>query len=339
MTNTQILDKLQRPFTDLRISVTDRCNFRCQYCMPREIFGSDYSFLSPQELLTFEEIVRFVKAVAPYGLQKIRITGGEPLVRKDVDQLVAKLRENHPDLELAMTTNGSLLPLKAPQLKKAGLDRVTVSLDSLDDEVFMAMNDAQFPVHKVLEGIAAAEDEELFPIKVNMVVKRGVNDHSILPMAEYFRERGHTLRFIEYMDVGSTNGWKMDEVVPAREILDLIHSEYPLEPVEPDLPSEVAKRWRYQDTGVEIGLIASVTDPFCGGCTRLRLSAPGELYTCLFSSEGHDIRSLLRGGASDGDLVEFLTSLWGNRTDNYSQVRSEGGSPDDGRVEMSYIGG
>lgn len=334
-----LLDALERPLVDLRISVTDRCNFRCQYCMPKDIFGKDYNFLPHAELLTFEEISRFVNVLAPYGLNKIRITGGEPLVRKDLEVLIGKLRQGHPELEIAMTTNGSLLPQKAQKLKENGLDRVTVSLDSLEDEVFMAMNDVSFPVEKVLDGIRAAEEYDLRPIKINMVVKRGVNGDSILPMAEYFREQGHTLRFIEYMDVGSTNGWKMDDVIPAKEILERIHQVYPLEAVDSDLPSDVAKRWKYADGKGEIGLIASVTDPFCGDCTRLRLSAPGELFTCLFSSKGHDIKSLLRGGASDQDLADFTASLWHRRTDNYSEIRSQEGTGNSKKVEMSYIGG
>ncbi|MFV1948774.1 MAG: GTP 3',8-cyclase MoaA [Anaerolineales bacterium] len=334
-----LLDALERPLMDLRISVTDRCNFRCQYCMPKDIFGKDYNFLPHAELLTFEEIARFVNVVAPYGLNKVRITGGEPLVRKDLEVLISKLRQGHPELEIAMTTNGSLLPQKAQKLKENGLDRVTVSLDSLEDEVFMAMNDVSFPVEKVLDGIRAAEEYDLRPIKINMVVKRGVNGDSILPMAEYFRKQEHTLRFIEYMDVGSTNGWKMDDVIPAKEILERIHQVYPLEAVDPDLPSDVAKRWKYADGKGEIGLIASVTDPFCGDCTRLRLSAVGELFTCLFGNAGHNIKSLLRGGASDQDLADFVASLWHRRTDNYSEVRSQEGSGDTKRVEMSYIGG
>jgi len=334
-----LLDALERPLMDLRISVTDRCNFRCQYCMPKDIFGKDYNFLPHAELLTFEEISRFVNVLAPYELNKIRITGGEPLVRKDLEVLIGKLRQGHPELEIAMTTNGSLLPQKAKKLKENGLDRVTVSLDSLEDKVFMAMNDVSFPVEKVLDGIRAAEQYDLRPIKINMVVKRGVNGDSILPMAEYFREQGHTLRFIEYMDVGSTNGWKMDDVIPAKEILERIHQVYPLEAVDPDLPSDVAKRWKYTDGKGEIGLIASVTDPFCGDCTRLRLSAVGELFTCLFGNAGHDIKSLLRGGASDQDLADFTASLWHRRTDNYSEVRSQEGTGNSKKVEMSYIGG
>jgi cyclic pyranopterin phosphate synthase len=335
----QFLDTLERPFTDLRVSVTDRCNFRCQYCMPKEIFGADYQFLPHSELLSFEEIIRFVNVVAPYGLKKVRLTGGEPLVRKNLEELITGLKDHHPNLEIAMTTNGSLLPKKARAIKEAGLDRVTVSLDSLEDEVFMALNDVKFPVQKVLDGIKAAEEWGLLPIKINMVVKRGLSESSILPMAEHFRERGHTLRFIEYMDVGTTNGWKMDDVIPAREILDQIHKVYPLEPIVPEQQSDVAKRWRYKDGRGEIGLIASVTDPFCGDCTRLRLSAPGELFTCLFSSKGHDIKSLLRGGGSDQQLIDFIASLWGNRDDNYSQTRSQAANPDARKVEMSYIGG
>ena len=307
--------------------------------MPKEIFGPKHVFLPQDQLLSFSEITRLVEVLAPYGLQKVRITGGEPLVRKSLEDLIGVLRETHPNLELAMTTNGSLLPKKARLLKKAGLDRVTVSLDSLEDHVFMAMNDVDFPVQKVLDGVFAAEENGLLPIKINMVVKRGVNENSILPMADYFRERGHTLRFIEYMDVGSTNGWRTDDVVSAAEILTIIQESHPLEPVDPDHPSDVAKRWRYQDGKGEIGLIASVTDPFCGNCSRLRLSANGELYTCLFSTKGHDIRTLLRGDFGDQQLVDFIANLWGGRDDNYSQIRSLNSSDDDDKVEMSYIGG
>ncbi len=334
-----LLDTNERPLLDLRISVTDRCNFRCQYCMPKDIFGKDYQFLPHDELLTFEEILRFVNSIIPFGLGKIRITGGEPLARKDAEVLIGLLREAHPDLEIAMTTNGSLLPHKAKKLKENGLDRVTISLDALDDETFMAMNDVKFPVEKVLDGIRAADEFELQPIKINMVVKRGVNEQSILPMAEYFRERGHMLRFIEYMDVGSTNGWKMDDVIPGSEILAMIQEVHPLEPVNPDLPSDVAKRWKYTDGKGEIGLIASVTDPFCGDCSRLRLSAPGELFTCLFAREGHDVKSLIRGGASDQEISDFVSSLWYLREDNYSEMRTHQGSKDPDRIEMSYIGG
>lgn len=334
-----LLDAIERPLLDLRISVTDRCNFRCQYCMPKDIFGKDYQFLPHDELLTFEEILRFVNIIVPFGIGKIRITGGEPLARKDVEVLIGMIREAHPDLEIAMTTNGSLLPQKAKKLKENGLDRVTISLDALDDETFMAMNDVKFPVDKVLDGIQAAKEFDLHPIKINMVVKRGVNGQSILPMAEYFREQGHTLRFIEYMDVGSTNGWKMDDVIPRSEILTMIREVYPMEPVNPDLPSDVAKRWKYTDGKGEIGLIASVTDPFCGDCSRLRLSAPGELFTCLFAREGHDVKSLIRGGASDQEIANFVSSLWHRRDSNYSEMRTQQGSKDPNRIEMSYIGG
>lgn len=307
--------------------------------MPKEIFGSDYEFLSREELLTFEEITRFVRIIVPFGVRKIRLTGGEPLVRNEVELLVGMLRENHPELEMAMTTNGSILPHKAEILKEHGLDRVTISLDALDDETFKAMNDVDFPVDGVLEGIRAAEEADLNPIKINMVVKRGVNDDNILPMAEYFREKGHILRFIEYMDVGTTNGWRMDDVVPAKEILKEINEVYPLEPLDERYHGEVANRWRYKDGKGQIGIIASVTQPFCGDCTRLRLSAPGELFTCLFATDGHDIKSLIRDGASDQEIAQFIKSLWNKRADRYSEIRKEEGSQDTDKVEMSYIGG
>lgn len=335
----KITDRFDRPLMDLRISVTDRCNFRCQYCMPKEIFGKDYDFLPKEELLTFEEITRFVNIIAPFGVRKIRLTGGEPLVRKDIELLVEMLREAHPDMDLAMTTNGSILPHKAQTLKDHGLDRVTISLDAIDDETFRAMNDVDFPVDRVLDGIQAAEDADLHPIKINMVVKRGVNENNILPMAEYFRDSGHILRFIEYMDVGTTNGWRMDDVVPAKEIVERIHQEYPLEALDPNYHGEVANRYRYEDGKGEIGLIASVSQPFCGECTRLRLSAPGELFTCLFATEGHDIKDLIRGGATDDEITAFVASLWNRRTDRYSEIRTEESSQDKDKVEMSYIGG
>jgi len=335
----KITDSFGRPLMDLRISVTDRCNFRCQYCMPKEIFGKDYDFLPREELLSFEEITRFVNIIAPFGVRKIRLTGGEPLVRKDVEKLVGMLREAHPDLDMAMTTNGSILPHKAQTLKEHGLDRVTISLDAIDDETFKAMNDVDFPVERVLEGIQAADEAGLHPIKINMVVKRGVNDDNIIPMAEFFREKGHILRFIEYMDVGSTNGWRMDDVVPAREIVEKINDVYPLEPLDAKYHGEVANRYQYQDGKGEIGLIASVTQPFCGECTRLRLSAPGELFTCLFATDGHDVKKLIRGDASDDDIAAFIASLWNRRTDRYSEIRTEEGSQDTDKVEMSYIGG
>ena len=289
-------DALGRPLRDLRISVTDRCNFRCVYCMPKEVFGRDYAFLPREELLSFEEIERLARVFVAHGVEKLRLTGGEPLVRRDIERLVAKLA-GIDGVDLTLTTNGSLLPQRAQALADAGLGRITVSLDSLDDEVFRRMNDVDFPVERVLAGIEAAAAAGL-PVKVNMVVRRGLNEDSVLPMARYFRESGHILRFVEYMDVGHTNGWRLDDVVPAAELVAAIDAEMPLEPVEPAYRGEVARRWRYRDGGGEVGLIASVTQPFCGDCTRARLSADGKLYTCLFALRGHDLRALVRGGAS-----------------------------------------
>jgi cyclic pyranopterin phosphate synthase len=320
----------------LRISVTDRCNFRCVYCMPKEVFGRDYRFLERRELLSFEEIERLAQAFAGHGVEKIRITGGEPLVRRDLERLIEKLA-GIGSLDLTLTTNGSLLPAKAPALRDAGLRRVTVSLDSLDDETFRTMNDVDFPVSRVLEGIDAAAEAGL-PVKVNMVVKRGVNEADVLPMARFFRERGHILRFIEYMDVGHSNGWRMDDVVPAAEIVSAISAELPLEPAEPNYRGEVARRWRYTDGSGEIGVIASVTQPFCGDCTRARLSAEGRLYTCLFGLRGHDLRAVVRGGATDAELHEEIGRVWGRRDDRYSEIRSER-TAELPKVEMSYIGG
>jgi cyclic pyranopterin phosphate synthase len=324
---------------DLRISVTDRCNFRCTYCMPREVFGHDFQFLRREQLLTFEEIVRLSRLAVGLGVEKIRITGGEPLLRRGVEDLVAMLAELRADglSDLTLTTNGSLLRAKAPALRAAGLDRVTVSLDSLDDGVFQAMNDVRFPVAKVLGGIDAAA-EAGFPVKVNMVVKRGANEHSILPMAERFRNTGHVLRFIEFMDVGTTNGWRLDDVVPAEEIISTIAAAWPLEPVAPNYPGEVASRRRYLDGAGEIGVIASVTRPFCGGCTRARLSAEGSLYTCLFAEHGTDLREPLRSGATDADLERLLGGLWRRRDDRYSEIRSAA-TTSRPKVEMSHIGG
>jgi cyclic pyranopterin phosphate synthase len=330
------LDLLGRRLHDLRISVTDRCNFRCVYCMPKEVFGRDHRFLERRELLSFEEIERLARAFVARGIKKVRITGGEPLVRRDLERLIERLA-GIGGLDLTLTTNGSLLPQKAPALRDAGLGRVTVSLDSLDDAVFTAMNDVDFPVQRVLDGIEAAAGAGL-PVKVNMVVKRGVNDDSVLPMARYFRERGHILRFIEYMDVGHSNGWRLDDVVPAAEIVAAIDAELPVEPVGPNYEGEVAKRWRYRDGDGEIGVIASVTQPFCGACTRARLSAEGRLYTCLFGVRGHDLRAVLRGGASDRQLGEEIERIWGRRADRYSEIRSEQ-TTGLAKVEMSYIGG
>ncbi len=332
-----LTDTLNRPLRDLRISVTDRCNFRCVYCMPKEIFGPDHQFLHRDAILTFEEITRLARIFVGHGVRKIRLTGGEPLVRRDLHLLIGMLAEI-PDLDLTLTTNGALLPKQAHALKAAGLKRVTVSLDSLDNEIFKAMNDVDFPVEKVLEGMDAATKVGLDPIKVNMVVKRGLNESSILPMARYFREKGYILRFIEYMDVGHSNGWRMDDVVPAKEIVNLISAEIPLEPADPNYRGEVAERWRYKDGSGEIGVIASVTQAFCSTCNRARLSAEGSLYTCLFGIKGHDFKSLLRSGATDDEVSQLLTRVWGKRTDRYSEIRSENtiALP---KVEMSHIGG
>jgi cyclic pyranopterin phosphate synthase len=330
-------DTLGRPVRDLRISVTDRCNFRCVYCMPKEVYGRGYRFLERRELLTFEELERVVEAFARLGVEKVRLTGGEPLLRRELERLVAMLAAI-PGLDLTLTTNGSLLPQKAQTLADAGLRRVTVSLDSLDDEVFKAMNDVNVPVERVLAGIEAAAAAGLAPVKVNMVVKRGVNEESILPMARCFRDSGHILRFIEYMDVGHTNGWRLDDVVSAEEVVATIHDELPLEPLEANYPGEVARRYRYADGSGEIGVIASVTQPFCGACTRARLSAEGRLYTCLFATDGHDLRALLRRGATDTELQDAISAVWRRRSDRYSELRSEQ-TADLPKVEMSYIGG
>jgi GTP 3',8-cyclase len=335
-------DKLARPLRDLRISVTDRCQFRCTYCMPREVFGRDFAFLPRQELLTFEELTRLARVFASLGVRKLRLTGGEPLLRRDLERLVAMLATVDGIQDIALTTNGALLARKAEALAVAGLRRVTVSLDALDDATFMALNDASFPVARVLAAIAAAADAGLKPVKVNMVVRRGYNEQSILPMAAHFRGSGHVLRFIEYMDVGTTNGWRLDEVVPAAQIIQLITKQWPLEPVAPTYPGEVARRWRYRDGAGEIGVIASVTQPFCRGCTRARLSADGKLYTCLFAAAGHDLRGVLRGGASDQQLREQVAAIWTRRADRYSELRSlqtTGTQAVRRKVEMSHIGG
>jgi len=335
----QLVDAFGRPLRDLRISVTDRCNFRCTYCMPKEVFGHDYRFLDRKELLDFEEITRVARAAVSLGVRKLRLTGGEPLVRRGIEDLVAMLAEL--DAEVTLTTNASLLPRKAQALKDAGLARITVSLDSLDDATFRAMNDVDFPVERVLDGIEAARTAGL-PVKVNSVVKRGVNEQEIVPLARHFRETPHILRFIEYMDVGATNGWRMDDVVPAAEIVDRIGAEFPLEPAEANYRGEVARRWRYKDGKGEIGLIASVTQPFCGDCTRSRISAEGKLYTCLFAVRGHDLRALIRSGATDEQLADRLAEIWRVRGDRYSELRSQNTvDPAIGerKVEMSYIGG
>ena len=332
-----IADRLGRPLRDLRISVTDRCNFRCVYCMPKEVFGKDYQFLEHKELLTFEEIARLARIFTHHGIEKIRLTGGEPLVRRNLERLI-ELLAAIPGLDLTLTTNASLLTKKAQPLAAAGLKRITVSLDSLDDAVFMKMNDVDFPVSRVLAGIDAAAAAGLTPIKINMVVKRGVNDASIVPMARYFRGSGHILRFIEYMDVGHTNGWRLDDVVTAREIVGMIDADSPLEQVDPNYRGEVAERWRYRDGSGEIGVIASVTQAFCRDCTRARLSTSGSLYTCLFATRGHELKSLLRGGASDEDISDAIAAVWRQRSDRYSEIRTSQTSALQ-KVEMSYIGG
>lgn len=333
-----LTDRRRRPLRDLRISVTDRCNFRCVYCMPREIFGPDFQFLSREQVLTFEEIQRLARIFVAHGVEKIRLTGGEPLLRREIETLIGMLSEVEGLRDLTMTTNASLLPGKAQALKDAGLRRVTVSLDALDEDVFRAMSDVKVPIRKVLDGIDAAERVGLTPVKVNMVVKRGANDDQIEAMCEHFRGTDHILRFIEYMDVGNSNGWRMDEVLPAKQIRDRIHRHWPIEPLEPNYRGEVANRYRYLDGKGEIGIIASVTQPFCSDCNRARLTADGEFFTCLFAPRGHDLKSQLREGASDADLSTLLREIWSGRTDRYSELRSLS-TIDVPKVEMSRIGG
>lgn len=339
-----LTDRYNRPLRDLRISLTDRCNFRCSYCMPRELFGSDHAFLPKRELLDFDEIERLARIAAGLGVHKLRLTGGEPLLRKGLDTLISRLAAIDGIDDICLTTNGSLLTQqRAHELATAGLGRITLSLDAIDDEVFKKINDVGFPATKVLHAIDNAHKAGLTPVKVNCVVKRGMNENQILPMAEHFRHTGIVLRFIEFMDVGITNGWRLDDVVPAREILETIRSRHALTRTPARIPGETAGRWYYDDGAGEIGLIASVTMPFCGGCTRARLSAIGELYTCLFGSSGHDLRTPLRAGASDADLTRILADIWHIRDDRYSELRGEETAQrrkDAGeRVEMSYIGG
>jgi len=335
-----LADLRGRPMHDLRISVTDRCNFRCTYCMPREVFDAGYRFLPHAAILSFEEITRLAGVFVGLGVRKIRLTGGEPLLRKDLPRLVAMLAPLGADLTL--TTNGSTLVKHAAALKEAGLDRITVSLDSLDEATFRAMNDADFPVEKVLDGIAAAAAAGFAPVKINMVVKRGVNDHQVVQAARHWRTHGkpggHILRFIEFMDVGSTNGWRMDDVIPSAEVLRRIAEAFPLEPAEPNYPGEVAQRWRYKDGAGEIGVISSVTRAFCRGCTRMRLSTEGSIYTCLFAQQGHDLKSLLRSGAGDAAIRDAIAAVWRGRDDRYSEIRTAGTAKNP-KVEMSYIGG
>ncbi|MEO8536148.1 MAG: GTP 3',8-cyclase MoaA [Betaproteobacteria bacterium] len=330
-------DLRRRELHDLRISVTDRCNFRCVYCMPKDVYGRDFPFLPHAELLTFEEITRLARVFVGHGARKIRLTGGEPLLRRNLERLVGMLA-GIGDLDLTLTTNGVLLAKKARALRDAGLTRVTVSLDALDDATFRAMNDVDFPVQRVLEGIDAAAAAGLSPIKVNAVVKRGLNEHAIVALARHFRGSGHVVRFIEYMDVGHTNGWRMDDVVPAAEIVSTIGRSFPLEPAEPNYTGEVAQRWRHVDGAGEIGVIASVTQAFCADCTRARLSTDGKLYTCLFADNGYDLRALLRGGYSDAQIGNAVAAIWRARTDRYSEMRTAA-TPRESRIEMSYIGG
>ena len=332
-----LVDTRGRPLRDLRISVTDRCNFRCTYCMPKEVYGRDFQFLERSQLLSFDEIHRLVKIFRGHGIEKVRITGGEPLVRRQLEKLIALLAQE-PDLDITLTTNASLLKQKAQALKDAGLQRVTVSLDSLDDAVFRSMNDVDFPVAKVLEGIEEADRVGLKPLKVNMVVKRGTNDQDAVAMARYFKGSGHILRFIEFMDVGHTNGWKMQYVVPSRELVGKINADFPIEPAAPNYIGEVAERWRYKDGSGEIGFISSVTQAFCKDCTRLRLSADGSIYTCLFATGGTDLRGPLRTGATDGEIADAIAKVWRVRGDRYSEIRTED-TTKLRKVEMSYIGG
>jgi len=331
----KLADTRGRPMRDLRISVTDRCNFRCVYCMPREMFGADHPFLPYDAILSFEEVTRLARIFVGLGVEKIRLTGGEPLVRRDLHRLVEMLAEL--GVEITLTTNGSLLAKQAGKLKAAGLDRVTVSLDSLDDATFKAMNDADFPVAKVVAAIDAAAAAGL-PVKINTVVKRGVNDQDIVRIAERWRNSGHIVRFIEYMDVGSSNGWRMDDVVPSAEVVKRISLRWPLEPVGAHYAGEVAERWRYLDGAGEIGVISSVTRAFCSSCNRMRLSTEGSLFTCLFAGSGHDLKALLRGGASDERLRDEIAAVWQRRDDRYSEVRTEA-TARQRKVEMSYIGG
>jgi GTP 3',8-cyclase len=342
-------DTLARPLRDLRISVTDRCNFRCSYCMPSEVFNKDYAFLPQTSLLSFEEIARLTKIFIAHGVEKIRLTGGEPLLRKHLEVLIGMLAklvtpEGKP-LDITLTTNASLLARKAQSLKDAGLQRVTVSLDALDDATFRRMNDVDFPVADVLKGIEAAQKVGLAPIKINMVVKRGTNDAEILPMARHFRNSGVVLRFIEYMDVGATNGWRMDEVLPSAQVIERINAEFPLTAIDPNYVGETAERWRYADGGGEVGVISSVTHAFCGDCNRARLSTEGKLFLCLFASQGHDLRALLRNGADDSQIAGAAGYIWQARTDRYSELRAALPAdttpidPAQKRVEMSYIGG
>jgi cyclic pyranopterin phosphate synthase len=335
----QPVDTLNRPVRDLRISVTDRCNFRCTYCMPKEIFGPDYQFLNRDEKLTYEEIARVAAIFVGRGVNKLRLTGGEPLLRREVEKLVEMLAKIPGVEDLTLTTNASLLARKAEALRDAGLNRVTVSLDAVDDNTFKRMNDADFPVASVLDGISVASEVGLGPIKINAVIQRGVNEHAVVDLARQFRGSGHIVRFIEYMDVGTTNGWRLDDVAPAAEMIETLNAVYPVEPVAPNYPGEVARRYRYLDGGGEVGLIASVTQPFCGSCTRVRLSPDGSIFTCLFAGTGTDLKEPIRSGATDAELGSIIDAVWTKRSDRYSEIRSSQTVSIGQRVEMSYIGG
>ncbi|GMR67426.1 MULTISPECIES: GTP 3',8-cyclase MoaA [Bacillus] len=333
-----VTDFFGRPLQDLRISVIDRCNFRCTYCMPAEVFGPDYAFLKDEFLLTFDEIERLAKLFVSIGVRKIRLTGGEPLLRKDLTKLIARLVKIDGLVDIGLTTNAIHLTKQAKALKEAGLHRVNVSLDAIDDDIFKDINGRNINTKPVIKGIMAAKEAGL-DVKVNMVVKKGMNDHQVLPMAAYFKEQGITLRFIEFMDVGSTNGWNFDQVVTKRELIEMIHSVYPLEPAEAHYFGEVAKRYRYVGTNVEVGFITSVSESFCSSCTRARISADGKFYTCLFATEGLDIRELLRGNLSDDELISVIQDVWMNRKDRYSDERTEESAKNRPKIEMSYIGG
>ncbi|WP_173916655.1 GTP 3',8-cyclase MoaA [Halobacillus sp. Marseille-Q1614] len=332
-----VLDKYDRPMKDLRISVIDQCNFRCTYCMPKEIFGDDYSFMPESELLSFDEIVRLVEIFARFGTEKVRLTGGEPLMRKNIDELIYRIKQINGIKDVAITTNAVFLVRQAEKLKQAGLDRVNISLDAIEDDVFKETNGRGIKTKPVLRGIEAARDAGL-PIKINMVVKKGMNESQILPMARYFKETGDTLRFIEFMDVGNHNGWNLDAVVSKKDIVQQINEEMPVEPVDPNYFGEVADRYRYKDGAGEIGIISSVTEAFCSSCTRVRLSADGKLFTCLFASEGYDIREMLRTDCSNEQIISYLIKIWTKRDDQYSIDRAKG-KPVDKKIEMSYIGG
>jgi len=342
-TSKVLLDRLNRPLRDLRISVTDRCNFRCVYCMPREVFGPGYAFVPRKDLLTLEEIARVAQVFASLGMRKVRITGGEPLIRRNLEHLIEMIDTTEGVEDISLTTNGSMLTsVRAASLKQAGLKRLTISLDALDDATFKRINDVDYPASRVLDGIDNARAAGFADIKVNAVVRRGFNEHAVLDLVKHFRHSGCIVRFIEYMDVGETNGWNLDDVIPAAELVDRIDALYPLEAVSPNYPGEVAKRWRYRDGAGEIGFITSVTQSFCGDCSRARLSAVGELYTCLFGTQSHDLRSLLRSGADDAQLLQAVSEIWQERADRYSELRATA-TPvpltGQAKVEMSHIGG